>query len=91
MSAPAQPVTSGQVRSNASRYVFLSSFTFLSALTLRDLFSIVWESFMSPDENKKYPRVIGMQVALFLVVYIMTLIMAMYWPYFSNPDGSFNV
>lgn len=67
-----------QQASDGARYVFLTSFSILSAFLLRDIFQGIWNHLLKVDKLKFWKSV-GIQVALFLLVFIITLIMAIFW------------
>jgi hypothetical protein len=79
---------------DASRYVFVTAFTFLSALTLRDVFALLWTKLIDPNSNsatkisdtgtqqKKAPSfglVVFYQILLFVVVFAIAIITAVFW------------
>ena len=64
--------------SDATRYVFLTSFSVLSAVLLRDVFMKIWEHLFLTDSQVFY-QIILYQILLFLIVFGVTIIAAIFW------------
>jgi hypothetical protein len=89
--------TKAQQASGASRYIFLSAFSFLTALLIRDMFQYLWKWMIDAitrgkslfsdwvDRNAGAWNFIT-QLILVVIVFSITLSMAIGWPY---TEGSF--
>ena len=64
---------------DSARYVFISSFLFLSAFLLRDIFMRLWDRLIDTDELAFW-KVIVSQILFFAIVFVMTLTAAICWP-----------
>ena len=64
--------------SDAAREVFITAFSFLSAFLLRDIVAKLWEK-LTTKKEQKFGMVILYQFLLFLLIFIITIIAAVYW------------
>ena len=64
---------------DSARYVFISSFLFLSAFLLRDMFMRLWDRLVD-TKKLSFWKVVLSQILLFAIVFAMTLTAAIFWP-----------
>jgi hypothetical protein len=78
---------SNSTRRNAStRYVFVTAMTIFASLSLRDVFVTVWDMMLGQISRTGAGRLIGFKVLLFMVVLVVAVMLAVYWPFDSNCD-----
>ena len=71
-------MATSQKTNDAARFVFITAFTFLSSLTLQKVFNTLWDKLTEKLPNKFYAVVLS-QIFLFLVVFSVALLSAIYW------------
>ena len=67
-----------------ARHVVVGALTFLSAFSIRDIFTSIWEwvIHIEPDDDDKRPnfgKVIGFKILFFFIVSVITISTAVYW------------
>ncbi len=68
--------------SDSLRYVCLSTFTFLAALTLRDSFTAIWRygfRYTDLEKDGRWWKIMVLQMVLAIVVVGLALCISVYW------------
>lgn len=71
-----------QQASDSVRYVMIYTFSFLSALTLRDLLTRIWEMGFKYEQLKEKPnttKYLLYQFLLVVVVLSLTIVISVFW------------
>lgn len=68
-----------EIASDSARYVFVTAFTFLSSLTLQKVFNTLWDKLTEKWPKDKFYAVVLSQVALFVLVFAIAIIAAVFW------------